>query len=157
MGPLIASGTLIGIGMGGFVDGIIFHQIFQLHNMFSAKLPPDTLVNIEVNMFWDGIFHVFTWLMTAIGIFLLWQVGKKRNAPWSGRAFCGALVMGWSLFNLIEGIIDHHIINIHHVIERLGVSIYDYVFLASGVIFIFIGQILIRKASNHTSDKLSMH
>lgn len=38
--PLIASGTLMGIGMGGFVDGILFHQIFQIHNMLSAKLPP---------------------------------------------------------------------------------------------------------------------
>ncbi len=40
--PLIAAGTLMGIGMGGFVDGILFHQIFQIHNMLSAKLPPDT-------------------------------------------------------------------------------------------------------------------
>ncbi|WP_461490639.1 hypothetical protein [Pontibacter sp. HJ8] len=26
-GPLIAAATLIGIGMGGFVDGIMLHQI----------------------------------------------------------------------------------------------------------------------------------
>lgn len=28
-----APGLAIGIGMGGFVDGILLHQIFQLHNM----------------------------------------------------------------------------------------------------------------------------
>ena len=38
--PLIAAATLLGIGMGGFVDGILFHQILQFHNMLSA---PDTI------------------------------------------------------------------------------------------------------------------
>jgi uncharacterized membrane protein len=61
--PLIAAGTLLGVGMGGFVDGILFHQILQLHNMLSAKYPragvavATALVNVEVNMFWDGLFH----------------------------------------------------------------------------------------------------
>ena len=27
------AGILIGIGMGGFVDGIVLHQIAQWHNM----------------------------------------------------------------------------------------------------------------------------
>ena len=62
--PLIAAGLLMGVGMGGFVDGILFHQILQLHNMLSAKVPPDTLINAKVNMVWDGLFHAVTWLMT---------------------------------------------------------------------------------------------
>jgi uncharacterized membrane protein len=57
-----------GIGMGGFLDGIAFHQIFQIHNMLSASVPTDTLINIEINMVWDGLFHALTWLMTALGI-----------------------------------------------------------------------------------------
>jgi uncharacterized membrane protein len=56
-GPLIAAGTLMGTGMGGFVDGILFHQVLQIHNMLSAKLPPNTLINAKVNMIWDGLFH----------------------------------------------------------------------------------------------------
>jgi uncharacterized membrane protein len=35
--PLIAAGTALGIGMGGFVDGIVLHQLLQVHNMLSAK------------------------------------------------------------------------------------------------------------------------
>ena len=49
--PLIASGILMGAGMGGFVDGIVFHQILQLHNMVSGWLPPSNLVDAKVNMF----------------------------------------------------------------------------------------------------------
>ena len=137
--PLIAAGTIMGIGMGGFVDGILFHQIFQIHNMLSAKIPPTSLVNVETTMVWDGLFHALTWVMTAIGIAMLWHAGKQRDVPWSGRTFFGAMVGGWGIFNVVEGVIDHHILNLHHVVERLGVSVYDYAFLGAGVLFLVLG------------------
>jgi len=145
--PLIAAGTLMGIGMGGFVDGILFHQIFQIHSMLSAKLPQTTVVNIETSMFWDGLFHALTFLTTAISIGLLWNVGKRKDVPWSGRTFFGAQLLGWGIFNLVEGIIDHHILGIHHVVERLGLSIYDYCFLGCGVIFVIIGLVIIKRGA----------
>ena len=42
------------------------------------------------------------------------------------------MVLGWGLFNLVEGIIDHHLLNVHHVVERLGDSIWDFAFLGFG-------------------------
>src|SRR3954447_14506410 len=145
--PLIAAGILLGVGMGGFVDGIVFHQLFQTHNMLSAKVPPDTLLNAKINMVWDGLFHALTWVMTALGLALLWRAGKERDASWSGRTLLAAMIAGWGLFNFIEGLIDHHILGIHHVMERLGVSAYDYAFLASGVLFMAIGWGLIHAGS----------
>jgi uncharacterized membrane protein len=141
--PLIAAGILLGVGMGGFVDGIVFHQLFQTHNMLSAKVPPDTLVNAKINMVWDGLFHVLAWVMTALGLGLLWHAGKERDASWSGRTLLASMIAGWGLFNFVEGLIDHHILGIHHVMERLGVSAYDYAFLASGILFMAIGWGLI--------------
>ncbi len=138
----------MGIGMGGFVDGILFHQILQFHNMLSAKLPPDTLLNVKINMVWDGLFHAFTWITTALALALLWNAGKNPQVPWSGRTFAGSLVMGWGIFNLVEGLIDHFLLGIHHVVERLGLSIYDYAFLASGLLFIALGLALIRAGAN---------
>lgn len=148
--PLISAATLLGIGMGGFVDGIVFHQILQLHNMLSAKVVRDTLVNVETNMVWDGLFHAFCWLTVMLGLAMLWRAGQKSEVPWSGRTLVGGMIMGWGIFNLVEGIIDHHILQLHHVIERLGLSIADYLFLLSGVIFILIGRALIRSASSDT-------
>jgi hypothetical protein len=52
--------------------------------------------------------------------------------------------MGWGLFHLVEGILNHHILNIHHVVERLELSVFDYAFLASGIVSISIGLSLIR-------------
>jgi uncharacterized membrane protein len=148
--PLIAAGALLGIGLGGFVDGILFHQVLQAHSMLSAKLPQDTLVNVKTSMVWDGLFHALTWLATAIGLSLLWHAGKLKDCPWSGRTLWGALTLGRGIFNLVEGIIDHQLLQIHHVVERLGLSVYDYLFLASGMLFIALGLLLIRSAKADT-------
>lgn len=148
--PLIAAGTLLGIGMGGFADGILFHQIFQIHSMLSAKMPQDVLVNVKTSMVWDGLFHALTWVTTAVGLSVLWNAGKAKDCPWSGQILWGSLFLGWGIFNVVEGVIDHHILRIHHVVERLGVSIYDYIFLASGVIFLIIGMSLIRAGKKDT-------
>ena len=142
--PLTRAGIFLGVGLGGFLDGIVLHQLLQTHNMLSARLPKTTIPNIEINMFWDGIFHFFTWFMTAIGVALLFGAHRMPNVFWSGRAFVGALFLGWGLFNLIEGVIDHHILHLHHVIEARGVSIFDYMFLLSGVVFMVRGWLAIR-------------
>ena len=145
--PLISAGTTLGIGMGGFVDGIVLHQVLQVHNMLSAKRPKDSIVNMEVNMFWDGLFHAFTWAMTALGLWMLWKAVTRRDVPLSGRTLFGAMVFGWGLFNLVEGVIDHHVLHLHHVVERMGVSVWDWAFLGVGGIgFIVAGWAMIGAA-----------
>ena len=149
--PLISAGTLLGVGMGGFVDGIVFHQLLQTHSMLSARRPRDSVVNMEINMFWDGLFHAFTWTTTAAGLALLFRAGRRADVPWSGRTLFGSMLVGWGLFNLVEGVIDHHILHVHHVVERLGVSAWDWAFLGSGVVFLLAGWALIRSARDDTA------
>jgi uncharacterized membrane protein len=145
--PLISAGTMLGIGMGGFVDGIVLHQMLQVHNMLSARRPKDSIVNMEVNMFWDGLFHAFTWAMTAAGLWMLWRAVTRRDVPLLGRTLFGSMVVGWGLFNLVEGIIDHHVLHVHHVVERLGVSVWDWLFLGIGGLgFIALGWAIIASA-----------
>jgi uncharacterized membrane protein len=151
--PLISAGIILGAGLGGLLDGITLHQILQTHNMLSAVRPRTTLVNAEVNMFWDGLFHAFTWIVIAIGLARLWRAGARPDVPWSGRTFSGALLAGWGIFNLVEGLIDHHILGIHHVVERLGVSVFDYAFLASGVVFILGGSAIIKSGAGDTAPR----
>jgi uncharacterized membrane protein len=142
--PLVSAGTILGIGLGGFVDGIVFHQVLQTHNMLSAWIPKTTVSNVEVNMFWDGLFHAATWLATAAGIVLLFRAAERGDVPWSRRIFAGSLALGWGLFNLVEGVIDHHLLQIHHVVEAAGLSAWDWAFLGSGVVLIGIGWRFIR-------------
>jgi uncharacterized membrane protein len=147
---LITAGILLGGGMGGFVDGILFHQILQFHNMLSAKYAVRDLelqqlvVNLEINMFWDGVFHAFTWLMTAIGLAMLWNAIARTNVSGYSKTFVGSLLLGWGLFNLVEGIIDHHVLHLHHVIEGSGHLVWDIAFLGTGVFLVTVGGALIR-------------
>jgi uncharacterized membrane protein len=56
------------------------------------------------------------------------------------------MLMGWGLFNLVEGVIDHHLLNLHHVRDLPAhVPLYDWVFLAvAGVGFTLAGWLLSR-------------
>jgi len=148
--PLRKAGIVLGIGMGGFLDGILFHQILQIHNMLSNRYFPDTVPNLEINMVWDGLFHLFTWITTAIGIGLLWKAGRTQGALWSGKLLTGGLILGAGLFNLVEGIIDHHILKVHHVVQRAEGQtqlMWDLAFDASGIALIIVGLLLIKNAT----------
>ncbi|WP_426061090.1 DUF2243 domain-containing protein [Hymenobacter sp. B1770] len=143
--PLIAAGILLGAGLGGFVDGIVLHQILQWHNMLSAQLPPDTLVRSKVNMYWDGLFHAAVWIMTAVGLRLLWSATGRSDVPRSGRTLWGGLLLGWGLFNVIEGIIDHQILGLHHVREYSPNQLaWDLGFLGFGAALLLSGWALVR-------------
>ncbi|MFL6662250.1 MAG: DUF2243 domain-containing protein [Rhizobacter sp.] len=153
--PLVAAGLLIGAGLGGFVDGIVLHQLLQVHNMLSAKLPPDTLVDAKVNMFWDGVFHAGVWLMTSVGLVMLFRAGRRVDVPWSGRVLAGALLAGWGLFNLVEGVIDHELLGLHHVLEYApDHRPADMAFLLFGAALLVAGACLVRFAPAATSDDL---
>jgi uncharacterized membrane protein len=139
--------------MGGFVDGILFHQILQLHNMLSAIRPPNTLINAEINMFWDGLFHAFTWTMTAVGLASLWRVVRRHAGPLSTPTFVGSLLLGWGLFNVVEGVVDHHVLRVHHVVEGSPSPIYDVAFLLIGVLFMAGGSLVLRRGATPSTSR----
>jgi uncharacterized membrane protein len=146
--PLIAAGLLLGAGLGGFVDGIVFHQILQWHSMLSARLPPDTLVTAKVNMYWDGIFHAAVWVLTVAGVWRLFAAARRPGVPWSGRVLLGAMAGGWGLFNVIEGLIDHHLLGLHHVRDAAPDPLpADMAFLAFGVVLLVLGFALVRRSA----------
>ncbi len=145
-GAVISSGVLLGAGLGGFVDGIVLHQILQWHNLLSSVHPPVDLVSMKFNMVWDGIFHAFTWTLTVLGLARLWAAGLRSDVPWSTKTFVGSLFLGWGLFNAIEGTIDHQILGIHHVHPGEAELAWDLGFIASGLVMVTGGWLAIRSA-----------
>lgn len=141
------SGIVIGFGLGGFVDGIVLHQIMQWHNMGSSVVRPDTMAGMKQNMVWDGWFHAATWIITFAGIWMLWSHARRGRVLPSGRAFLGQMILGWGLFNLIEGVTDHHLLGIHHVRDLpVHVPSYDWLFLGiAGVLFMVAGWAMSRE------------
>ncbi len=138
----LSAGVVLGVGLGGFIDGIVLHQVMQWHNMGSAVLPPVTMEAMQTNMLWDGLFHGFTWIVTLAGVWMLWA-DRQQSAP-APRVLLGQMILGWGVFNLVEGIVDHHVLHLHHVRDLPAhVPAYDWFFLAvGGVLLIVIGWIL---------------
>lgn len=144
--PLVSASAILGMGIGGFFDGILFHEILQWHDMITNKIAADTLVNKSVNMFWDGIFDTCTLLTTIIGVCLMWRLLHMPNANRSGYLFLGGLSMGWGLFNLVEGTINHHMMRLHNVYEyAINQEAWNNGFLAFGAILLLLGWPLIKK------------
>ena len=138
----ILPAILLGVGLGGFLDGIVLHQILQWHSMLSNVVPPVTLQAVHLNMFWDGIFHAATWIITFAGVILLWLAGQRGTTP-PVRVFIGALLTGWAVFNLIEGLIDHHLLQLHNVREVVDPSAWNIGFLVFSFLLLVVGLVLI--------------
>jgi uncharacterized membrane protein len=152
-----AAGIFLGLGLGGFFDGIVLHQILQWHHMLtSAGYPPDSVANLQVNTFWDGLFHASTYVFVAIGLALLWRAAHRSHVWWSGKMLAGAILLGFGIFNVVEGIIDHHILQIHHVNEtapREQWIYWDLGFLAWGALMVIAGWWLLRSGKQATGRR----
>jgi uncharacterized membrane protein len=146
--PLMIAGILLGLGQAGFFDGIVFHQILQWHHMFTSIETGQTVSGLELNTIGDGLFHLFDWIMTIAGIIVLWLAGKKPDVPWSSSTFVGSIAIGAGLFNVVEGIIDHHLLQIHHVKPGVNQLAWDIGFIAVGLLAIAIGFIIQKQPNN---------
>ena len=144
--PLLGAGLLLGVGLGGFADGILLHQILQWHNMLSSRVPPTDLVAMKYNMVWDGLFHALTWVLTAIGVGLLWSRSRRGEAIAPDRALVGWLVVGWGAFNVLDEIVSHALLGLHHIREGEDELAYDMGFLALGVLQVVVGALLVRSS-----------
>jgi len=61
-----SAGILFGLGLGGFFDGIVLHQVLQWHHVLSSWYPVNTIENLELNTRWDGVFHSATYCLWSL-------------------------------------------------------------------------------------------
>ncbi|MEX1049076.1 MAG: DUF2243 domain-containing protein [Akkermansiaceae bacterium] len=152
-GPLIAAATFLGLGLGGFIDGILLHQILQWHQMLSNILPPDTLENAKVNMFWDGIFHAGTWVLTFVGVMLLWRLLGRGGGVFSKLVFFGGLIFGWGVFNIMDSVFNHYLFAFHNVREEVAnPQRWNHGFLVFGLAQAIAGWVMIRRGQGRRTD-----
>ena len=150
MAPSRLPGFLLGVGLGGFVDGIVLHQLLQWHHLMTGddEYPVTTVAGLETNTVADGVFHLLTWMLVLLGVSLslrAWQRGELAP-PW--RLHVGLLFAGWGAFNLVEGLLSHQLIGLHHVRDDLGGPLsWDLGFLALGALLLTVGMLLVRRSS----------
>jgi uncharacterized membrane protein len=142
--PSVRPGILLGIGLGGFVDGILLHQILQWHHMVSDDVSTRTVAGLEDNTLADGIFHAVTWTITLIGSLVAVKAWRNGNVapPW--RVHVGALLAGWGIFNLLDSA-NHFILGLHHIRDDVGGPVgWDIGFLVFGLPQFAVGMAITR-------------
>jgi uncharacterized membrane protein len=150
------AGLTLGVGLGGFIDGIVLHQILQWHHMLTdygnATYPVSTVPSLEDNTYWDGLFHLSTWLFVTLGLFLLWRVlSAGYQVTW--RSMVGLLLAGWGSSTSLK--VSSTIISspsttcattsLTHCGGMSG-------FLASGALLVIAGFALRRRDLDHTDE-----
>ncbi|WIW44512.1 DUF2243 domain-containing protein [Bradyrhizobium sp. 62B] len=144
-----SAGILLGLGLGAFFDGIVFHQLLQWHHMLSSWYPLNSLDNVRLNTLWDGLFHSAAYVLLLTGLYLLWQRARKDGFDWSNAQCLGAMLLGWGVFNLVEGVVDHQILRLHQVNETAPEAqrvFWDIGFLLWGAAMLVMGGSLVRGA-----------
>ena len=143
-----ASAILIGIGLAGLIDIIIFHAILQWHHTSSHIIIPNTIESLQMNLLHDGLFLSFSLIITIAGVILLWHASSSNNKNSmlsDKRSFMGLALIGFGGFNTIEGIINHLVLEMHHVIDVANPLAFDLAFLVvGGLAFLAAGGLLLR-------------
>jgi uncharacterized membrane protein len=152
--PPLLPALLMGIGFGGFVDGILFHQVLQWHHMLTSEgcCSSATVGALEDNTLADGLFHVATWIFVLAGTILAaraWQRGELAP-PW--RTHFGGLLMGWGIQRCRRR--DRpSVLGIHHVRDDLGGPVgWDIGFLLFGAALVAFGWVLVQSGRREASS-----
>lgn len=116
------------------------------HDQRRRRVPADDSCRARGECAGRRVFHVATWffvLGASIAAILAWRQG--RLAPnWSFHF--GLVLLGWGIFNVVEGVVNHHVLRVHHVRDDLGAPLsWDIGFLVLGVLLIAAGWSLHRR------------
>lgn len=119
----------------------------------NPNYPRTTVPGLDVNTLWDGLFHAATYVATVVGLFLLWSAAQRPCSPWWTKLLVGLLLIGWGTFNLGEGVVDHHLLGLHHLNETVPVEqrgIWELAFLVRGAAMLIGGWALARAGEQAT-------
>lgn len=147
---LLLPTAIIGIGLSGFFDGILLHQVLQWHHLLSL-VEGERFRDLGTQILADGLFHVLMYLVTALGLWLLW---RRRAAFGSGaadwRTVAGGGILGFGIWNVIDVGFFHWTLGIHRI--RVNVPdpmLYDVSWLAAlGLVPIGAAWLILRRAAH---------
>lgn len=111
---MLLTGILLGIGIIGFLDEAIFHQLLQWHTFYWAADEHGRILS-------DGLFHVLSTGLLLWGGFRLWRTPREwlRSSP---GPLVAAILIGAGAFNAYDGIVQHVLLHLHIVNEYVCAS-----------------------------------
>jgi uncharacterized membrane protein len=139
------------MGFGGFADGILLHQILGWHHMVcvTEHCRPNSIAQLQHQNTQDGYFHLALWFVLLIGTAMLFRAARHPGPAWSGRTLGGSMLAGCGWFDFVEGLIDHQILGIHHVLPGDPHQFwFDMIYLTAGCVMLVGGAGLIWTSLN---------
>ncbi|MGI9146601.1 MAG: DUF2243 domain-containing protein [Chloroflexota bacterium] len=107
---VLLTGITLGIGIVGFVDEAVLHQVLQWHTFYWSTDEHGRILS-------DGVFHIFSTLVLLWGVYRLWSSRSRLRD--NGQELVAAILVGAGGFNTFDGIVDHLVLHIHLVNERV--------------------------------------
>lgn len=149
------AGFCIGLALAGFFDGILLHQILQWHSLLSA-LDGEIFQDLRFRILTDGLFHVVMYVIGIGGLWLLWRTRGQFDSPDSGRRFASTLFIGFGMWHLLDAVLNHWILGLHHIRENdANWLAWDLAFFTLGLVCVGIGLFLhYRKPTDGSGTKL---
>src|SRR4051794_3137007 len=131
------SGALVGVGVAGFVDETVFHQLLHWHHFYDRSTPAWGLVS-------DGLFHAGSWFAVVVGLVLFADL--RRKASWSRLHFWAGWLLGLGGFQLYDGIVQHKWLRLHQIRYHVTIWPYDATWDVLAAAAIVLGLVLLLRA-----------
>ncbi len=151
--PLVRAGVVLGAGFGGLADGIVLHSILGWHHLICSgatlTCQPTSIDQLKRENTQDGYFDLVLYLVLLAGTAMLFRAARLAGPAGKGGVLLGSILAGGGLFNFLEGLINHQILGLHHVLPGSPHQfLFDMLYLANGILFFIIGAWFIRLLRN---------
>ena len=135
------SGILVGLGVAGFVDETVFHQLLHWHHFYDKSTPDAGLVS-------DGLFHAGSWVAIVAGLFLFADLGRRDD--WAAATWCGGLLLGLGGFQLYDGTVQHKLLQLHQIRYGVDLTPYDVAWNVVAFVLVVAGVVVLLRARGRT-------
>lgn len=138
-------GIVVGIACGALFETSVLIQALGWHQVVSGWYPMASGENLNINRISNGVAQLVAYVLLAVGLFMLLR-SSHRYDRWSAACLSGAISIGWGGFNLIESILAHEVLGMHHVNELVSADerfIWDMIMLGSGAAALGTGIVLV--------------
>lgn len=109
------AGFWLGFGLAMFFDGILLHQILQWHHLLSGVAPEETAADLRFQVLADGIFHLVTYALTALGLWLVWADRGGLADPTADRRLVACGLIGFGVWHIVDAVLNHWILGLHRI------------------------------------------
>ncbi|MGY1822682.1 DUF2243 domain-containing protein [Geodermatophilus sp. SYSU D00079] len=130
---LLVSGLLLGAGLMGAVDEIVFHQLLHWHHFYDRASGAVGLVS-------DGVLHAATLSAVVAGLALVADV--RRRGAFDRVRWWSAVLLGAGAFQLWDGVVDHKLLRVHQVRYGVDLAPYDAAWIGGAVVLLAAGALL---------------